>query len=347
MSSPIKVVLVGCGGMANAWIDAASKTPAVQIVGMVDLFRPSAEKLAEKWKFPPSIVFNSLKEALEATKAEAVFDVTVPVAHDKVVIEALESGCYVLGEKPMSDTLEKAQKMVATANRTGKLYQVIQNYRYNSNIARFSHICRSGAIGQVEEIHADFFIGAHFGGFRDEMDYPLILDMSIHTFDAARYITGADPVAVYAHSFNPARSWYKGDASAVVIFEMVTAKGDKIVFNYRGSWCADGLHTPWNSQWRVVASQGAATWDGETGIKAVAKNPAGKPGFFLELVDVPVPTEITVENGGHVGLMHDFVNAIRNNVTPQTICTDNIKSLAMVLASVESAKKGEKVKVVW
>ena len=41
------------------------------------------------------------------------------------------------------------------------------------------------------------------------MESPLILDMAIHTFDQARFITGADPVSVYCHEFNPPGSWYK------------------------------------------------------------------------------------------------------------------------------------------
>ena len=61
---------------------------------------------------------------------------------------------------------------------------------------------------------ADFFIGAHFGGFRDEMAHVLLLDMAIHTFDQARKILGADPVSVYCHEFNPAGSWYAGASSA-------------------------------------------------------------------------------------------------------------------------------------
>lgn len=67
---------------------------------------------------------------------------------------------------------------------------------------------------------ADFFIGAHFGGFRDAMPSPLLLDMAIHTFDAARYLSGADPLAVYCDEFNPAWSWYAGNACATAIFEM-------------------------------------------------------------------------------------------------------------------------------
>ena len=54
------------------------------------------------------------------------------------------------------------------------------------------------------------------GGFREEMDSPLLVDMAIHTFDAARYVTGGDPVSVLCTEFNPPWSWYRGAASAVV-----------------------------------------------------------------------------------------------------------------------------------
>jgi predicted dehydrogenase len=88
---------------------------------------------------------------------------------------------------------------------------VMQNHRYLKKIH---------TIGTVGSVHADFFLVPHFGGFRDLMDSPLILDMAIHTFDQARLITEANPVSVYCHEFNPPGSWYKGNASVICIFEM-------------------------------------------------------------------------------------------------------------------------------
>lgn len=341
-SSELKVVMVGCGGMARGWAQNALKTPGLQLVGLVDLNRKAAEAMAEANKLPPTVVFDSLGAAIKATGADLVFDVTIPAAHNLVVIEALKAGCHVLGEKPMSDTLDKARKMVQTSQKTGKTYAVTQNYRYNPQIRGLQKFLRSGKIGDVQEVHADFYIGAHFGGFRDEMDYPLILDMSIHTFDAARFISGADPVSVYCHAFNPKRSWYKGDASAVAVFEM----SNGIVFSYRGSWCAEGLHTSWNSQWRVVANKGSATWDGADALRAQAIQKGTKPEFFSKMEDVHVELP-PMEHVAHAAIMRDFIKAVRTGKTPETVCTDNIKSLAMVLAAVESARSGKKVNVRW
>src|SRR5439155_24342046 len=93
---------------------------------------------------------------------------------------------------------------------------------------------------------------------RETMRSPLLLDMAIHTFDAARYLTGADAVAVYCEEFNPPWSWWAGNAAATAIFEMTGG----LRFTYRGSWCAEGQPTSWDSEWRAVGPHGTATWDG-------------------------------------------------------------------------------------
>ena len=49
--------------------------------------------------------------------------------------------------------------------------------------------------------------------------------------------------------------------------------------------------------------------------------------------------------GGHAGLIDEFVDCVRRGRTPETVCTDNIKSLAMVFAAIESAKRGRRVAV--
>ena len=337
-----KVIQVGCGQMGQGWVESAAATAGLEIVGLVDLDRWAADNTAAKFKLPPSVVYDSLKEALDATGANVVFDVTVPEAHEKVVVEALGSGRHVLGEKPMSETLESAQRMVVVANRTGKVYAVTQTQRYRPPIRALQKFLSGGAIGSVQEAHADFFIGPHFGGFRDQMDFPLIMDMSIHAFDAARFLTGCDPVSVYCHSFNPARSWYKGDASAIVIFEM----SGGVVFCYRGSWCALGERTDWHSQWRILGSAGSVFWDGDMKFNAEAIVPDSGPEFFtptrkLEVPVAPMPFE------RHAAMMGEFVDALRAGRQPETNCQDNIKSLAMVLAAVESAKAGKKVAVRW
>ncbi len=179
-------------------------------------------------------------------------------------MEALEQGCHVLGEKPLADSMDKARKMVEASERAGRIYAVIQNRRYDPNIRRLRRFLKAGEIGPITTVNSDFYIGAHFGGFRDHMAHVLLLDMAIHTFDAARLLTGADPLSVYCLEWNPAGSWYDRDASAVAMFEMTGGT----VYTYRGSWCAEGLPTSWESEWRIIGARGTAQWDGRDGIAA-------------------------------------------------------------------------------
>jgi predicted dehydrogenase len=290
-------------------------------------------------------VFDTLADAVAKTGANLVFDVTIPDAHEAVVVEALQLGCDVVGEKPLAATLPAAQRMVATAKQTGRTYAVMQNRRWIPEIQAFRKVLHGERLGGVEELHADMYIGAHFGGFREEMKFPLLLDMAIHTFDEARFLSGADPVSVYCHSWNPKRSWYGHDASAACIFEM----SDGIVFTYRGSWCGEGLHADWNGEWRAVCNRGTAKWDGVKSVQAQAIKPppAGeKQPFFNAMEDLAVPID-PLPARGHTGLIQDALACIRDGRAPATVCTDNIKSLAMVEAAVESAKQGKKVKVEW
>jgi len=319
----------------------------VELVGLADLDRSAAQAMAERFDLPADrIVFESLKEAVEATGADCVFDATIPAAHAKVTLEALRLGCHVVGEKPMSDNLADARRMVAAAQETGLSYAVMQNRRFSSPIRAVKKALGGGKLGAVEELNCDFYLGPHFGGFRDEMDYPLLVDMAIHTFDQARFIADADPKTVYCHSFNPARSWYAGDASAQCIFEMEDAAGRPLIFNYRGSWCAQGLATSWQADWRAVCHKGSLRWDGESSIQAQRANLRKKPARFRELEPIDVPIE-EASASGHRGMIEQTVRRIQKGRTPETVCTDNIKSLAMVFAAVESAKKNRKVEVKW
>jgi predicted dehydrogenase len=164
--------------------------------------------------------------------------------------------------------------------------------------------------------------------------------MAIHTFDAARFLTGADPILVYCKEWNPAGSWYAHGASAVAVFEMT----DGIVYTYRGSWCAEGLSTTWESDWRLIGERGTARWDGAQKLQAeVAESVTGFTAKHRAVAISPHPAERKI--GGHGGLIADFVNCIRTGQTPETVCTDNIKSLAMVIGAIQSADQGSPIPI--
>ena len=340
MAQKTRAVLVGCGGMSRAWLNAAGERDDLEIVALVDIDRDNARWRAEEFGLDSALVGSDLTTVLRETAPDVVFDVTVPEAHTAVACTALRHGCHVLGEKPLAASMAGARRALRAAEKAGKIYAVIQNRRYNPAIRRLVRLLARGAIGEITTVNCDFYIGAHFGGFRDHMEHVLLLDMAIHTFDQARLITAADPVSVYCREWNPRGSWYDRDASAVCVFEL----SDGIVFTYRGSWCAEGLNTSWESDWRVVGTKGTAMWDGHEGIRAAAVKKSGD--FTSEMKELKVPALAKKDRvGGHAGLIDEFLYSVRKGVAPETVCTDNIKSLAMVFGAIESARRGRQVAI--
>ncbi|MEV4800615.1 Gfo/Idh/MocA family oxidoreductase [Nonomuraea sp. NPDC049421] len=326
MSRPLRVVQVGAGAMGLAWLRTLAASGDVELAGVADLDVERARAaLRETGCAAP--VAGSLGELLAAVEPDAVVNVTVPAAHTAVSVEALFAGVPVLCEKPAAPTLAEALVQAAASEASGRLLMISQSRRYYAALAEYRRLI--GRLGPPGLLTTSFFRGPRFGGFRDEMDQPLLVDMAIHAFDAARYLLGADPVSVTCESWNPPWSWYRGDASATATFRFE----DGVRYVYNGSWCADGLETSWNGEWRAVGPGGSATWDGEQRVGSSLDGAAA---------DLLVPPG---EHEQIAGALVEFVAAVRGGTVPSGAIARNIGSLAMVEAAVRAAETGERVSI--
>jgi predicted dehydrogenase len=333
----LKALLVGAGGMGQTWAKTLRDCPDAQTAGWVDIRPGAVAEAIDKLQLTGIKPYDDLGKALAELRPDFVVDVTIPEAHRDVTIAALAAGVPVLGEKPLADSMASARQMIAASERAGKLYMVSQSRRYDARVLAFRQAIHEH-VGKLGILASDFFLGPHFGGFREQMQSPLILDMAIHTFDNARQISGEDPLSVYCREFNPAWSWFNGDTSATAIIEMTGG----LQYTYSGSWCAQGLNTSWQSEWRAFGPRGAATWDGEH--DPVAARVTGNEGFFHATEKVTVPAASGVA-GGIAGSRGEFMESLRTGKTPQGECHDNIKSLAMVFAAMESSATDRRVDV--
>jgi predicted dehydrogenase len=332
----LKAVVVGAGGISGAWFPALKKEN-VQVPVVVDVNLDNANRRIREFEVGAEAA-TDLAATLRRVKPDFVVDLTVPEAHCRVTCTALRAGCHVIGEKPMAASMAEARRMVRTAAETGKLYMVSQSRRWNQKHEIVRRALAANAVGDLTVLNCDFYLGAHFGGFRDAMPSPLILDMAIHHFDLARFFSGADPVAVYAKEFNPKGSWYKGDVAASCIFEM----SNGIVFTYRGCWCAEGCHTSWNGDWRLIGTKGTLLYDHDQVPRGqVTTNDTG---FHRQLADAAIPEVPAMTENMHGGLL-ELLAFLRTGKQPQTECHDNIKSLAMVFSAIASARKGRRIPI--
>ena len=321
--------------MGRAWGRAVNDNPDIELVGWVDVVEERAHEALEALAVTGVAVEGDVGAALTRLSPDFVVDVSVPEAHYEVTATCLQKAVPVLGEKPMAATMEEARQLVELSEQCSTLFVVSQNRRYNSGLAAFREVVAT-RLGGAGQLNAEFYRSPHFGGFREEMASPLLLDMAIHTFDAARYVTGADALSVACSEFNPPWSWYKGAASAVAEFEMTGG----LRFSYQGSWCAEGFETSWDSAWRAIGPRGSALWDGAGNPIAEVRPEGGSPD--VERVEAPAAA---IPAKGIAGSLADFVRSLRTGEAPMGECHDNIRSLAMVFAALESSRTGRRVAV--
>jgi predicted dehydrogenase len=320
----MKVIQVGIGGMGNAWLRAVQASPVVEYAGFVEVNETIAAEQVMQYGLDGTRVFRTLGEALAAVDADGLINVTPPQFHQAVSIAALHAGLPVLSEKPLADTFAAAQAIVEAADATGVLHMVAQNYRYRSATQTLKQALTEAGMGAIGGATVEFFRGPHFGGFREEMAYPLIIDMAIHHFDLMRFFLAQDPRAVYGRSWNPPWSWFKGDASAAVTLEF----GGGMVVNYAGSWCSQAREISWNGNWRFECTHGVVTMEND---QVMTQRTGESP---QPVAPVPMVRE------GQEYLLHEFYEAVTLGKPPTTTCGDNLKSLAIVFDVVKSFEQG-------
>ena len=147
----LKVGVIGTGHRSWAHINIIRKNiPDIQIVALVDLTPDNLDRAATL-AGPDAARFHDYKKMLaEQTDLDAVL-VTVPnFLHAEVTIAALNRGLNVLCEKPMALSIDDANRMIAAAQKAGKILQVGQQMRYTPIYEKMAELVHGGQIGSVE-----------------------------------------------------------------------------------------------------------------------------------------------------------------------------------------------------
>jgi predicted dehydrogenase len=322
-----RIIQVGVGGMGAAWTSCVAASDRWEAAAYVDTNKRNLMAAAARHGLPKLRCYTSLEKALRGVEADALLDVTPQQCRKDVCCAAFERGLHVLSEKPLADSLRNAKTIVGRAKKLGLTYMVAQNYRYQAPPQTVKRFIERGRLGAVGYVGVSFHKGPHFGGFREEMAYPLVLDMSIHHFDLARCILGADIRAVQAASIDAPWNWNQGDATIMAQLEFESG----VVLNYFASWVATGRETPWNADWRFEGSKGVLTWENDA--ISFSDRPSGQR--KVPLVKWPVSHQAY--------LLDAFANALNTGVEPETSGRNNLNSLAATYAVVRAARQKRRV----
>jgi predicted dehydrogenase len=330
----LKIVLIGYGNMGHEWRKVISKSNNVQVAGVVDLLEGNRKQAIRDFSLNKNQISDDLKELLLKFHPDFVIDCSPPAAHLLNARLSLEFGSHVLGEKPMAMSLNEALTIIRIAKLSKKIYMINQNYRRNPIIPAVQKAL--ALLGRLHSIDVDYFQGLEFKDtFRYSLSHPLLFDMAIHHLDLLRFLTNSEAVSVFAHEYNPKWSRFKNGASVITNFKMKNG----VNFNYRGSWCSVGLNTSYNGYWRFSGELGTLIWNGHHALvierktgKGILKRELGVPKKLVlspyKLFQMELSTNLSI-----------MIQAIKTGAQPDSSCSDNLKTLKMVLGAIQSSEK--------
>jgi predicted dehydrogenase len=256
----VRIIQVGLGGWGWGWFEILRESEGVDVAGVADVSPETRRRARDELGLAEEQVFASLEEALAGTDAAAVLVASPPPTHHDVATAALEGGCHVLTEKPLATNLTEARSLVETADRTGGILMVSQNYRFRSPARAVQQVVAEGRLGNMISVSVacrrDTRPLFPPGDFRYRMRHPYVLDMAIHHFDLLRALTRREVEEVYARSWRAPDSPYEHHPTTAAI--MTLAGG--VPVTYAGDWATRGEETSWNGHWEVLGERGRLTW---------------------------------------------------------------------------------------
>ncbi|MGA2148465.1 MAG: NAD-dependent epimerase/dehydratase family protein [Bryobacteraceae bacterium] len=149
-SRRIRAAAVGAGYVANHHLRALRDLPFVDIVGIADRDATRAAQAAAKFGVPA--VFRNLAE-MRAARPDVIHVLTPPASHCALAVEALEMGCHVFVEKPMAETAEECDRMIAAALGNGRILSIGHSARFDPVVLRAAAMAKRGALGDVIAVH--------------------------------------------------------------------------------------------------------------------------------------------------------------------------------------------------
>lgn len=321
-NSKYGIGLLGCGEIANHAHLPAYRAAGLNVVACYDIRQEAAERTAEKFNIPN--VCRTLDELLEREDVHIV-DIAFHIEGRMETIEkAAEAGKHILVQKPIANTLQDAEHMIAIAEKNNVKIQVNQQARWAGVYLLLKKWMQKCAIGLLNFIHFDV------RGWQDDpqtwyvkMPNFTLFDHGIHYFDLMLYFVDKEPKRIAAM-----QTTFPGQVSVAPMLY------GTLIFFEEGLMACHTFHnkveTPAPWEYRVVldGDEGAIFCDGSKGIlrrkdgTVIEQEPKSRwfPDAFL-------------------GPMADLMDAIEENREPVCSGRSNLRTLRLVLCAVESAEK--------
>lgn len=345
---PVRVALVGCGEVTDEkHLPALRNVRGAEIVAVVDLDPARAQRVADRFVIPHR--FTDVRALLDACPVDAV-GVCVPAQrHVHVALPLLQAGKHVLIEKPLALSLDEADELIAKARGLPAKAMVGFHMRWHRLVRRARAIVQSQQLGALETIRAIWNSprgdsGLPFWKERRALGGGALIEIAVHHFDLWRFLLDTDVAKVYAIS----RHGRRDDECAVIAAELTNGMLASGVFSER---------TSHDIELEVCGHAGRLRVSGQRfdGLELYATDETSgmlRPrlrGLWRSITELPRGLSRMRRGGDYLdsytGEWQHFIDAIRYDRSPECTLEDGRKALQVALATVESASRGEPVRV--
>lgn len=198
METPVKVGIIGCGGISSVHLNCLCRMENVEVVAVCDIKPERAEKArkycADTRGWNPD-VYTDYMDLINRGDIQSVHVLTPHYLHAPMAIAALKSGKYALTEKPLAFTVEQAHELMAAAD--GRLGVIFQN-RYNGSVQKLRQVLASGELGALKSVRANvlwhreapYYTESGWRGTFASEGGGTLINQSIHTLDLMLYTVG-------------------------------------------------------------------------------------------------------------------------------------------------------------
>ncbi len=208
-----RFVQVGTGGRARFFYEALAKDFAdtSEITAFCDVnhlrLAYAQKNLMENFGYQKVNLYGAdeFDKMIEIEKPDCVIVTSIDRTHHKYIIRAMELGCDVISEKPMTTDNVKCQQIIDTIKRTGKHLRVSFNYRYAPHHSQVRRLMMEGVIGDVKQVHFEWLLDTSHGAdyfrrwHRDKRNSGgLLVHKATHHFDLVNFWLGTRPKQVFA-----------------------------------------------------------------------------------------------------------------------------------------------------
>jgi predicted dehydrogenase len=327
--------IIGCGGIVNYAHLPAYRKSGLNVLACYDQNREAAEKTAAEHGIP--MVARSVDEILSNPDIQIVDIAVTPWAQAEIAERAIAAGKHLLCQKPFSDSIETAGRVVTLAEEAGVKIAVNQQMRWDAGIRVSKQLIEEGAIGIPADARIEVSVKTpwHMWPWIAAQEHLEVMFHSIHYHDATRYLFG-DPARVTAYHKKWPGQPEVGETRTLTVFEYESDLQVIIDANHH-NWSDD-----FYARFRFLGTEGIITgtlgvlYDYPIGrVDTLAYQPNREPHRWHEaqLSTWWIPDAF-------LGPMTSLMKAIQTDGEPLTSGRDNLGTLRTVFGAYESAREG-------